>query len=570
MPVAPVRGHGRPPPSASPLRLFAFAAAALLTYHLAATTLRNRLPPATKAAARPGVHQRARAVLRARRLVAGREEPLLAEEAHAAELEASRESARPLAERLRSKRGAVGVELWGGLVMDGTRNVQATAAACRETCEQHLRLNGAAGCTAWVFCGDRAKCGGNFGSCWLKSQDDPGKPEVREQGGHVPWTSGTLEPSATQGAVASGDVSGIDERFAQDPDYQPSGGPADALHFVITSNGSPYVNFQTRVMYHSYLAARAKATGDDAAFHGGFTRILHRRMNDALMREVPTVRVQPLHPACDTWCEFPVADRPDAFRQWLLSRDSRRFRYIMLGESDYVVVRPLPSIKVREALADHDGVCYHYDYINPRYGGVEQKLRDMVRIGGGYELPPIDRIYSSGPAPVILTREGWEKVTPPWQSFTKAIEDTPGIKSVLGWVREMYAWSAAAAVVGLNVLQQDRGSTFLIAQPPADDAIDDATMYHYTWGTELRDAGSNKVVWEWDKRKYTGASDSFKLPELAMPPTAGSYYQQFPTRRIASAELLSTLADLIGRFNDAARELPQLPSCGWELLPPCP
>lgn len=32
---------------------------------------------------------------------------------------------------------------------------------------------------------------------------------------------------------------------------------------------------------------------------------------------MPTWRAQPLHPECDTWCEFPVADRPNAVQQWV-------------------------------------------------------------------------------------------------------------------------------------------------------------------------------------------------------------------------------------------------------------
>jgi hypothetical protein len=32
---------------------------------------------------------------------------------------------------------------------------------------------------------------------------------------------------------------------------------------------------------------------------------------------VPTFRSDPLTPACDTWCEFPVSDRPNAVAQFL-------------------------------------------------------------------------------------------------------------------------------------------------------------------------------------------------------------------------------------------------------------
>lgn len=37
------------------------------------------------------------------------------------------------------------------------------------------------------------------------------------------------------------------------------------------------------------------------------------------LTQVPTWRADPLHPECDTWCEFPVADRPNAVQQWINS-----------------------------------------------------------------------------------------------------------------------------------------------------------------------------------------------------------------------------------------------------------
>ena len=33
--------------------------------------------------------------------------------------------------------------------------------------------------------------------------------------------------------------------------------------------------------------------------------------------QVPTWRANPLHPKCDTWCDFPVADRANAVAQWI-------------------------------------------------------------------------------------------------------------------------------------------------------------------------------------------------------------------------------------------------------------
>ena len=44
----------------------------------------------------------------------------------------------------------------------------------------------------------------------------------------------------------------------------------------------------------------------------------------------------------------------------------------------------------------------------------------------------------------------------------------------------------------------------LISQPPADVAIGDAAMFHYTWGSIWKDE-AGKEVWTFDKRFYTDA-----------------------------------------------------------------
>ena len=69
-----------------------------------------------------------------------------------------------------------------------------------------------------------------------------------------------------------------------------------------------------------------------------FTRLLHRRTDDELMKEIPTVRVDSLHASCDKWCEFPVHDRPDAIKKWLQSSDAKRGgeknKFVLLIETD--------------------------------------------------------------------------------------------------------------------------------------------------------------------------------------------------------------------------------------------
>jgi len=77
---------------------------------------------------------------------------------------------------------------------------------------------------------------------------------------------------------------------------------------MITSNGQPYMNWQTRVFYQTWLEA-AKEPGSPLVH---FTRILHRTRDDELVREIPTVRIDPTHPECDNGCDYAVKDRARA------------------------------------------------------------------------------------------------------------------------------------------------------------------------------------------------------------------------------------------------------------------
>lgn len=75
---------------------------------------------------------------------------------------------------------------------------------------------------------------------------------------------------------------------------------------------------QTLALYGTFLIVRRLPGGDRMA---AFTRILHRAAADELSPYVPTVRVDPLHPACDEpmglRCPYVQADRPAAVRAFL-------------------------------------------------------------------------------------------------------------------------------------------------------------------------------------------------------------------------------------------------------------
>lgn len=61
--------------------------------------------------------------------------------------------------------------------------------------------------------------------------------------------------------------------------------------------------------------------------------------------QFPTFRAYPLQPECDTWCEFPVKDRPNAVMQWLMAAAQHpeiiQGAWLLMLESDYVWMRPV-------------------------------------------------------------------------------------------------------------------------------------------------------------------------------------------------------------------------------------
>jgi len=77
-------------------------------------------------------------------------------------------------------------------------------------------------------------------------------------------------------------------------------------------------------------------------------------------------------------------------------------------------------------------------------------------------------------------------------------------------------------------------------------------MYHYTWGVNLLDPSDGfKTVWSWDKRAYTAAQHSFKVPPLPMPPAvdeivAKGLMQHYPQKKRMTRELAETFHQMLG------------------------
>lgn len=115
-----------------------------------------------------------------------------------------------------------------------------------------------------------------------------GTPIVAAPQAQIIDTIHTHSSISVHGAAASTDVTSqialayhtSPERTSRNP--SPAGWPTQGstIHTLCTSNGSPYTNFQNRIMYATYKLAQKAPGGEILA---GFTRILHRTVEDELM-----------------------------------------------------------------------------------------------------------------------------------------------------------------------------------------------------------------------------------------------------------------------------------------------
>jgi len=274
---------------------------------------------------------------------------------------------------------------------------------------------------------------------------------------------------------------------------------------IVTTNGNRYMNWQTRVCYKSYQAQASKPGSHLKAFK----RLLHRASDDELMVEVPTIRIPSAHPDCDVWCQYPVADRGPALLEFLSRPEAWEYEHLLIIETDHVFVDdlkiPLP--------AKGRGVAFPFGYINPTYPTVQPIMRR-------YYDGDLADIPGTGNAPVLLRVEDMVRLLPVWNEVTEKIDQDEEAVKVLGWVREMYAFSIASARVGIKYDMPRVPLNPLMVQPPADDVLGKAIICHYTWGTILKDKSTDSEVWRWDKREYANGQygDKPVVPMLLIPP----------------------------------------------------
>ena len=174
-------------------------------------------------------------------------------------------------------------------------------------------------CNVWVF-------NPTTKACWLKFE----KYQRDETGEFRTAFHGSPEVYKLDAAETAAASAGDRKKYEDIP---------RCLHGVMTSSGNAYMNWQSRIMYQTWQ----NHASQPGSIMKAFTRVLHKGRDDELMFEIPTMRFEPIQTHCDSWCDYPVADRSDAFARWSQTADSETCSHIIMLETDHVIVKSPPS-----------------------------------------------------------------------------------------------------------------------------------------------------------------------------------------------------------------------------------
>jgi hypothetical protein len=224
-----------------------------------------------------------------------------------------------------------------------------------------------------------------------------------------------------------------------------------------------------RVCYFWYLRAAAQPGSPFRAF----TRVLHTGKPDTLMSDIPTV-VVPEGPRPDNG--GPPIQRPAAVIAWLAQAPPAE-EYVLMLEPDHIILRPMPL----GAVARGRPVAFMFSYVD--FAVHEAALAPHLAAAGctAAQAP------RTGNSPSLMHRDDLAAIAPGWRDVSLALHEDAAVREAVGWVGEMYGFSIAACAAGLRFALQEQQ---LMLHPPFDAEVGEASLIHYTYGTELMANGT--------------------------------------------------------------------------------
>jgi len=333
-----------------------------------------------------------------------------------------------------------------------------------------------------------------------------------------PIQAEALTPVATEAAALEVEVTAAAEKAV------PAAEPTDAecperrsYHALLTAQSSHYQQWQARIMYFHWQ--KQKAVQGRCGDMGGFTRLCATKGGepDGLEGEIPSLFTAQLPDAViAAHFHFGVLNRPHSVQALLDSPEMLAqitSRFVLILETDHVLMRPIPNLATEDKPA---AFVFGYMHGNKAQDAIVRRYWPQ---GSGSLLDPV------GPSPLLIHLDQLRRLTPRWLNFSFGLRSNGDAERVMqGWVQEMWAYTIAAASVGISHrqvrdFQVEHGSS----GRPAEDFTEHAYIFHYTYGIEYTMSGQPQGVnqigeWSLDKRHYGGDYP----PRNLQPPPDGA------------------------------------------------
>ena len=290
-----------------------------------------------------------------------------------------------------------------------------------------------------------------------------------------------------------------------------------SYHALLTSQSSPYQQWQSRIMYFHWQKQKAKQ--GRCGEMGGFTRLCATKggQPDGLEREIPSLFTTQLpDEVLAKHFHFGVLNRPHSIKTLLETPrmlEQITSKFVLILETDHVLMKPIPNFATETTPA-----AFVFGYMHG-HAGQNSIVKKYWPDGSGSSLDPV------GPSPLLIHLDQLRLVTPRWLNYSFGLRSNGDAERVMqGWVQEMWGYTIAAASVGVkHKLIRDFQVEHGASARPAADFDQHAYIFHYTYGIEYtmsgRPQGINQIgEWSLDKRHYGGDYP----PRQLQPPPEGA------------------------------------------------